>query len=114
LAQRPCTWKLTVRAALSDIVARTIARGGVVMVPTFAVGRAQTLLFLLSELMESGVVPRVPVFMNSPMATAVTELASAHIDEQKLTTAQWQAMSLLALRVGSTEEIAHSIKSMGR
>jgi len=53
---------------LADAVRRTVARGGVVLVPAFAVDRTEVLLMALRRLMEAGEVPRVPVFVDSPMA----------------------------------------------
>lgn len=61
-------------AKLGEVVRRTAARGGVLMVPAFAVGRAQALLVMLHRLMEEQHVPRVPMFLNSPMAIDVLEL----------------------------------------
>jgi len=59
---------------LADVVRRTAARGGVLLVPAFAVGRAQLVLYMLHQLAESGEIPKLPVFLNSPMAVDVTAL----------------------------------------
>ena len=59
---------------LKDVLVRTIARRGVVVVPAFAVGRAQLLLHAIANLQSSGAIPEVPVYLNSPMATDVTAL----------------------------------------
>ena len=59
---------------LASIVAKTCARGGVLLVPSFAVGRTQTLLYCLHEIFRRGLAPEVPVYVNSPMATDATEL----------------------------------------
>ncbi len=61
-------------AALALVLRRTLRRGGVLMIPAFAVGRAQVVLLTLSRIFASGAVPRVPVFLNSPMAIDVTDL----------------------------------------
>jgi metallo-beta-lactamase family protein len=61
-------------ADLGRIVQRTAARGGVVMIPSFAVGRSQAIAYALHMLFETGAAPRVPVFLNSPMAIDVTSL----------------------------------------
>ena len=63
---------------LADVARRTLARGGVLMIPSFAVGRAQEVLLALHRLMRDGAVRRVPVFLNSPMAIDVTELFHVH------------------------------------
>jgi metallo-beta-lactamase family protein len=68
-------------ATLAEILTRTCARGGVLLIPSFAVGRTQTLLYCLHEIFRRGLAPEVPIFVNSPMATDATELfrrAAAH------------------------------------
>ena len=55
-------------AQLGAIITRTAARGGSVVIPAFAVGRAQALLYLIWRLKSRGAIPDVPVFLNSPMA----------------------------------------------
>ena len=60
---------------LAEIVSRTVARGGKVVIPSFAVGRAQALLHALARLKATGAIPpKVPVYLDSPMATDVTAL----------------------------------------
>lgn len=65
---------------LARIVNDTVERGGNVVIPSFAVGRAQELLFHLKQLMESGRIPRLLTFVDSPMATSVTSLFRRHRD----------------------------------
>lgn len=60
--------------ALAQVVARTATRGGVLLIPAFAVGRTQLVLYLLDRIFASGRAPRSEVWVNSPMATDVTEL----------------------------------------
>jgi metallo-beta-lactamase family protein len=55
-------------------VAETAARGGTVLVPSFAVARTQLLLVMLGDLMRSGALPQMPIDIDSPMASAVTEV----------------------------------------
>jgi metallo-beta-lactamase family protein len=60
---------------LGEVINRTVARGGKVIVPSFAVGRAQELLYCIHLLRMAGTVSsRVPVYLDSPMATDVTAL----------------------------------------
>ncbi len=59
---------------LKEAVGPTLAQGGVVLLPSFAVARAQTLLLALHRLFRKGSLPRVPVFLNSPMAIDVATL----------------------------------------
>lgn len=63
---------------LGDIVRRTIGRGGTVVIPSFAVGRAQAILMMLVDLMRSGAVPAVPIHLNSPMAINATGVLLDH------------------------------------
>ena len=55
-------------ARLADAINRTVARGGSVLIPAFAVDRTEVLLCALKELVDSGAIPRLPVFVDSPMA----------------------------------------------
>lgn len=59
---------------IERIVAETAARKGVVLIPSFAVGRTQLLLFYLRELIEEKKIPNIPVIVDSPMATDATEI----------------------------------------
>ncbi len=65
---------------LVDIIKETVREGGNVVIPVFAVERAQELLFHLSRLVREKQVPHLPVFLDSPMATDVTEVFLHHQD----------------------------------
>jgi metallo-beta-lactamase family protein len=68
-----------VQLRLGEIVRRTIARGGSVLLPAFAVGRAQALMLVLQRLRAAGDIPHsLPIFLDSPMAIAATELTLKH------------------------------------
>ena len=69
------------RPALAGLIRRTVERGGSVVVPAFAVERTQKFLFMLKELMESGQIPRVPVFADSPMAIQAVKIFLKHNEE---------------------------------
>lgn len=71
-------------AVLADVVTSTVAGDGIVLIPVFAVGRAQTVLHLLARLRREGRIPRVPTFLNSPMAVTATELFVASRGEHRL------------------------------
>ncbi len=70
------------RRAFADAITRTVARGGVVVIPSFAVDRTEVVLYHLRELMESGAVPRVPVYADSPMALRALDVYRAAIAER--------------------------------
>jgi metallo-beta-lactamase family protein len=93
-----------VESELADIVSRTAARGGIVVVPAFAVGRAQALLYLLARLKQQQRIPDLPMFLNSPMAADVTALYAQYRDEHRLDAAQCHAMCTAARIVTSVDE----------
>ncbi|MBM4249799.1 MAG: MBL fold metallo-hydrolase [Euryarchaeota archaeon] len=64
--------------ALLDIVRETVRRGGNVVLPAFAVGRTQEILFELNRFAERGELGRVPVFVDSPMAISAKEIYGRH------------------------------------
>ena len=70
--------------ALEHVITQTVARGGTVLIPAFAVGRTQTLLYHLERLISSGRIPRVPVFVDSPMATDATEIFRRNHEDHRL------------------------------
>jgi metallo-beta-lactamase family protein len=70
-----------VRQQLAQLISEAVNRGGSVVVPAFAVERTQKFLFILKELMESGQIPRVPVFVDSPMAIKAVEIFLKHSSE---------------------------------
>ena len=88
---------------LAEVVNRTAARGGVVVMPAFAVGRAQTLLWALHRLQLERRIPRLPVYVNSPMATDATTLYRRHRTDHRLDAAQCHAMCAGATFVNSVE-----------
>jgi len=91
-------------AVVAEVLARTNARGGTLLIPSFAVGRAQALLFCLHRIFEADATARVPVFVNSPMATDVTELYQRHIDDHRLGAGECAAMCGVATYTRSVDE----------
>ena len=77
---------------LAEIVTRTAKRGGIILIPAFAVGRAQTLLHLLSQLRRAGRIPDLPTFLNSPMAIDTTQLFCEFPDDHRLSDDQCRQM----------------------
>ncbi|MBL4608925.1 MAG: MBL fold metallo-hydrolase, partial [Pseudomonadales bacterium] len=59
---------------LASIISATVARGGSVLIPSFAVGRAQALLYLITKLKAEERIPNIPIYLNSPMAISATKL----------------------------------------
>ena len=77
--------------ALAAIIRRTAARGGIVLVPAFAVGRTQSILYHLHALKVAGRIPNVPVFVDSPMAIDATQVYLHHADSHRMTPEQCRA-----------------------
>jgi metallo-beta-lactamase family protein len=93
------------KRALGEIINHTVARGGLVVVPSFAVGRAQSLLYYIHLLKTAGTIPSVlPVYLNSPMASDVTALYHRHRALHRLTPEQCDAMCHVAKIVTSADE----------
>jgi metallo-beta-lactamase family protein len=92
------------KVALAEIINRTAERGGVVIVPAFAVGRAQSLLYYVHQLKKSKSIPDIPVFLNSPMAANVNHVFHDHLGEHRLTPAQCDEMCNAARIVNTVEE----------
>lgn len=67
-------------AALAEIVTKTAARGGKVIVPTFALERAQEVILSLGSSRASGAIPEIPVIVDSPLAVKITEVFRMHPD----------------------------------
>ena len=65
---------------LRRVIVRATSRGGKVIIPAFAVGRTQVLLYLLAKLFEAGSIPAVPIYVDSPMAVAATKVFAQHSD----------------------------------
>ena len=66
---------------LADVVNRVARRGGSVVIPGFAVGRIQTLLYLLRQLELAGRIPQLPTYVDSPMAVTATQLYMSHRED---------------------------------
>jgi metallo-beta-lactamase family protein len=89
---------------LADVFARTFSHGGVVVIPCFAVGRAQSILHYIAELKANGRMANVPVYLDSPMACSVTHLYRHHASEHRLTMTQANAVSQAAEMVRTVDE----------
>ncbi len=70
--------------ALASIVTQTASQGGTVLIPAFAVGRAQHLLYLLYQLKCANRIPNIPVYLDSPMARAATDVFCKHSELHRL------------------------------
>jgi metallo-beta-lactamase family protein len=67
-------------AEFEDIVKSVVKRGGKILVPTFAVGRAQLLIYLLAQMFRAGTVPKFPIYLDSPMAVTASLILEKHAE----------------------------------
>jgi len=89
---------------LAEVINRTSARGGVLVIPSFAVGRAQALMYCIHLLKQRGLIHHLPVYLNSPMAASATEVFQKHLGELRLSRAECQAMTEHVQVVQSADE----------
>ncbi len=78
---------------LEALVNDTVTGGGVMLIPSFAVGRAQTVQYLLTRLMLEERIPRMKVFLDSPMAIDVSGIYARFADQHKLSHGDFQQMN---------------------
>ncbi len=90
--------------AFGALINETIGRGGTVLIPAFAVGRAQLVLHILQRLKARNAIPDVPVYLNSPMAIRATEIFCAHPEDHRLGRADCEAIDAGTIRVRTVEE----------
>ncbi|MBX9846585.1 MAG: MBL fold metallo-hydrolase [Xanthobacteraceae bacterium] len=89
---------------LARIVSRTVGRGGTVVIPAFAVGRAQHLMFHLERLKRAGELQNVPVFLDSPMAADASDVFCRNAEDHRLSATDCQRACALARYVRGTDE----------
>lgn len=90
---------------LASIINKTVTRKGVVLIPVFAVGRAQELLYYIHLLKASGAIAdNIPVYLNSPMAVDATAIFTKHRGEHRLSKEECAALNRTAHVINSVEE----------
>lgn len=93
------------KVKLAAIINKTVKRKGVVVIPVFAVGRAQELLYYIHLLKASGAIAGdIPVYLNSPMAVDATEIFNLYHGEHRLSEEQCRALFSTAHVVNSIEQ----------
>lgn len=90
--------------ALAAIITRTVVRGGTVVIPAFAVGRVQSLLFHLVRLKTDGRLGNVPIFLDSPMAINASDMLCRHHDDHRLSPDRCKKACSVAQYVHSVED----------
>ena len=89
---------------LRDVINRTAKRGGVILIPAFAVGRTQSMLYYIHQLKMKKEIPDIPVFVDSPMATDATHLFCRHTDQHRLSNEESADVCRVAHYVHSVDE----------
>lgn len=88
---------------LGRVANEVCGRGGILMIPAFAIGRSQAVMHLLATLRADGRLPDVPVFLNSPMAINSSDVFCDHLDAHRLSAAQCHAMCDVATYTRTAE-----------
>lgn len=89
---------------LGELIEKCVGRGGTIVIPAFAVGRAHTLLYHLSRLKAAGRLTHVPVYLDSPMAIDASEIMCSHQPEHRLDPEQCKAACSVARYIREVEE----------
>ncbi|MDF0514146.1 MBL fold metallo-hydrolase [Agromyces sp. H3Y2-19a] len=91
-------------APLGEIIRRVSARGGVTLIPAFAVGRTESILLHLSRLRDRGELPDVPIYLNSPMAVDVSAVYQRHAEEHRMPPDELARMYAIATPVHEVDD----------
>ncbi len=91
-------------AQLAAIVDSTAKKGGVILVPSFAVGRAQALQHILAGLIADGRIPALPIYLDSPMAISVSDIYCGYSRHHRLNSTQCHRMCEAVTYTRSVEE----------
>lgn len=90
---------------LKEIIQRTLKRNGILLIPSFAVGRAQLILYYIFQLKKRDVIPKdLPIYLNSPMASQANKIFAAHQEELKMNPEEIQEIRKIVRLVGSPQE----------
>jgi metallo-beta-lactamase family protein len=102
---------------LGEVVRRTAQRGGKLLIPAFSVGRTQTVVYFLHQLVEAGRLPDLPIYVDSPMAVRATEVYRAHpecFDEETLALLERDPDLFGEEKIRYIEKVHESIELNGR
>lgn len=89
---------------LANVVNDTVAKGGVLAIPSFAVGRAQELQYMLTRLMKEQRIPELPIFLDSPMAIKASDIYGKYHKLHRLSREDCQLIDDAVTQVHSVEE----------
>lgn len=89
---------------IAHIIHETTKRGGSIIIPAFAVGRAQSMLYYLYQLKRNNQIPNLPIFLDSPMAIDATRLLMMHRDELRINSALCKEICHVATYINTPDE----------
>jgi metallo-beta-lactamase family protein len=89
---------------LKDVILRTFERKGTLVIPSFAIGRAQLVLYYIHLLKVEKLIPDIPVYINSPMALKANEVFCKYFEESKMSFDEAKAICATAKAITSVEE----------
>ena len=89
---------------LAQYINKTSARGGTILLPAFAVGRTQALLYYLDQLTSTQRIPKLPIYLDSPMAIDATKILQSHGNEHRLSTTDCQNICQRVKYIQSADE----------
>lgn len=109
---------LNTKEALARVINQSVERRGPLLVPAFAVARTQELIYQIRELEDEGRIPILPVYVDSPMAAAITRVYDCLSDEydedyKKLLYARQQPLSTRSMTITSSREESKEINNAG-
>jgi metallo-beta-lactamase family protein len=88
---------------------KVVERKGVLVIPAFAVGRSQEILFLIKQMEDSGQIPQVPVILDSPMSAQATKIFFDHPEDNKLNPAFYKEQSFVPAKLETTQSSDESM-----
>ncbi len=103
--------KVEIEEKLAKIINSTVQKGGSVVIPAFAVGRTQTVLYYINDLQVKGKLPDVPIFLDSPMAINTTDLMCKYKNEHRLALGLCKDVCSIATATKTVEESKQILRS---
>lgn len=89
---------------IEKVITRTAQRGGTIIVPAFAVGRAQSLMYYIYQLKAQGRIPDLPVYLDSPMAIGATEVMEKYRNDHRLSRQLCEAVTKSVTYIHTPEQ----------
>lgn len=89
---------------MAQVINRTSKRGGTVIIPAFAVGRAQLLMYYIDQLKRKHKIPNIPVYLDSPMAIDATNIWQSHTNDHRLSAKECGEVCRSVTYVRTTDE----------